>query len=176
MIETERLLLRRFVPVRDLDDFARAVGDAEVMRFVGRRRPASREEAAAALEHYERRWRDNGIGHFAIERKSGRSVIGRVGVVFWDTAEWRIVESPEGAQMELGWLLARDAWGQGYATEAARAARSFVFEHARPPSLASVIAPENVRSQAVARKLGATIDRRVELAEHGPADLWLHPR
>jgi RimJ/RimL family protein N-acetyltransferase len=176
MLETERLILRRFDPVGDLDDFARAVCDAEVMRFVGNRTAASRREAAAALERYERRWTEIGIGHLAIERKADRRVLGRVGVVFWDADTWRIVDSPDGTQMELGWLLARDAWGYGYATEAARAARAYVLEEARAPSLVSVIAPENDRSQAVARKLGATLEKRVELADHGPADVWLHPR
>jgi RimJ/RimL family protein N-acetyltransferase len=175
VLETKRLLLRRFRR-EDVDDYLRAVADPEVMRFINHGRAWTREETVAALERYEQRWDENGVGHFAIERRDDGRVIGRVGVVFWDPEVWTIADSAAGMQPELGWLLARDAWGFGYATEAALAARSFAFESLRPSSLISVIAPENSASQAVAERLGATRDRRVELSEWGPADVWVHPR
>jgi RimJ/RimL family protein N-acetyltransferase len=59
-------------------------------------------------------------------------------------------------ETELGWTLRREAWGQGYATEAARACRDWAFRSFELPYLISLIEPDNVRSTAVAKRLGMT--------------------
>ena len=74
---------------------------------------------------------------------------------------------------ELGWRLARDAWGQGLATEAATAARDDAFSRMGRDEVVSIIHPENARSRRLATKLGMSIERRI----HNPVfardvDLW----
>jgi RimJ/RimL family protein N-acetyltransferase len=71
-------------------------------------------------------------------------VIGRAGL--WNPEGW--------PGLEVGWKLAREAWGQGYATEAARAAIEWAWTELRVPGLISVIRPENARSIHVAERLG----------------------
>ncbi|MEO7995120.1 MAG: GNAT family N-acetyltransferase, partial [bacterium] len=80
----------------------------------------------------------------AIIRKSDGLLLGRVGL-----ATWLIPD-----ETELGYGLARDAWGQGYASEAAIALRDWAFVHLPVPRLISIIADPNVRSQGVARRNG----------------------
>jgi RimJ/RimL family protein N-acetyltransferase len=117
------------------------------------------------------RWRDNGIGPFIVER-DGR-VLGRVGYLIWDRATWQISRYAEAAEpeTELGWTLAQEHWGHGYATEAARAARDW----ANVERLISLINPQNVRSMRVAEKLGAQPTETVTLRDESPAVVWLHP-
>ena len=76
---------------------------------------------------------------------------------------------------ELGWALARAAWGHGYATEAARAVRAWAYAERGVERLISLIDPRNVRSVRVADKLGAEPERLVS-THHGPALVWVHPR
>lgn len=176
-LETERLLLRPFTP-DDADAYAPIVGDEEVMRFIGNGRPTPRAEVPELLARYAARWQSDGFSHFAIERTEDGALLGRVGFVFWDTDTWTVgsrAELGDDSQIELGWLLGRAAWGRGYATEAAVAARAFARERG-VTDLISLIHPDNVRSQALARRLGATCTRRIQTARWGPADVWAHPR
>jgi RimJ/RimL family protein N-acetyltransferase len=175
-LETERLRLRPFV-ARDADAYAPIVGDGEVMRFIGNGRPTPREEVPELLERYAARWESDGFSHFAVERQEDGALLGRAGFVFWDTDTWTVgsrAELGDDSQIELGWLLGRAAWGHGYATEAATAARAFARERG-VTRLISLIHPDNVRSQALAQRLGARVERRIETSRWGPADVWLHP-
>ena len=171
---TERLVLR--VPqLEDVDDLLAFVGDDEVMRPIGGE-AGGRESAVAHVELWRRRWAQNGIGQFAVIL-DGRA-IGRVGLVVWDARTWTIstLEAAGAhAEVELGWALSRAQWGHGYATEASLAARSWGYADRGIERIVSLIAPDNVRSQRVAEKLGAAVDQRVECAE-GTVDVWVHPR
>ena len=69
--------------------------------------------------------------------------------------------------VEIGWRLARDHWGRGYATEGARACLRFGFEELRLPEIVSFTAVQNTRSQAVMQRLGMS---------HDPADDFDHPK
>ena len=75
--------------------------------------------------------------------------------------------------MELGWALVRRAWGYGYATEAAEAVKSWCYEQRGIEHLVSLIAPDNVRSQRVAEKLGAQREEQIQTAV-GPTDVWAY--
>jgi RimJ/RimL family protein N-acetyltransferase len=102
-------------------------------------------------------------------------VIGRTGLVAWDPATWSHSTRHEigpHAELELGWTLARFAWGFGYATEAARAVRDWAFEVIAPRRLISLIHPDNVRSQSVARRLDESYEREVLTAGGHPAQVW----
>lgn len=175
-IETERLLLRMPRP-EDLEALLPMHADPEVMRWIGGVR--DRAETEAAVARWLELWDANGIGHFVAERRADGVVLGRVGFVVWDTRTWEI-GTREGAgtaaQPELGWAIAREHWGNGFATEGARAARDWFLAGHGDERLVSVIAPENVRSRRVAEKLGCVPGETFELAAHGHAVLWEHPR
>ncbi len=141
-IETERLQLRR-LGMDDLDEFVALHTDPEVTRFI---RPLNRAEAAERLEKDEREWRERGHGLLAIAARRSGAFLGRCGLKRW----------PQFGETELGWALRRDAWGHGYATEAARACIEWGFAELDVPYLTAMIAPGNSRSLRVAERLGLT--------------------
>ena len=174
VIETERLLLRLPEP-RDLDSLHRAYADPEVMRHVGEGTPFSRKQTGWAFERFRQRWELDGYGSFVIELRDCGDAIGEAGLLAWDSQTWayglRSELGPE-IELELGWTLARDAWGRGYATEAALAIRDWAFRELEPPRLISMIYPANVRSQRVAQKIGEHLERDVVTASGKETQLW----
>jgi RimJ/RimL family protein N-acetyltransferase len=111
-----------------------------------------------------------GIGKFVVERRHDAVVVGRVGIQLLDPVTWEPAASPDG-RPELGWTLLPEHRGNGYATEAARAVRGWCpFDR-----VVSLIAPDNVRSQRVAERLGAVPTESVTLLDSSDAVIWLHP-
>src|SRR5712692_7215947 len=175
-IETERLLLRK-PRLEDADDLLAYVGDPDVMRWIGGE-TGNRETAAAAIERWLERWDADDIGHFSVIGKEHGRVLGRVGFLVWDSRSWETssyAEAGEHAETELGWTLAREHWGQGYATEAAAALRAWANGERGLERLISLISPDNARSIRVAEKLGATPTETVQVGGK-PAVVWVHPR
>ncbi len=146
-LETERLVLRMFEE-RDLDDYAKMCSDSQVMHYLGGR-ALSRQETWRHIAMFVGHWQLRGYGLLAAElRESGR-FIGRLGL-------WR----PEGwPGLEIGWAVDRPHWGNGYATEGARAVLRHAFDERGIASLISIIHPENKASIRVAEKIGETYDR-----------------
>lgn len=174
MLETERLLLR-LPEAGDVDDLLEALGDPEVMRYIGRGETADRADAVEQIERMLRGWRADGFGRFAVVRKDDGAVLGRVGVLAWDPRIWKSgtrAEIGDGAEIELGWTLSRHAWGQGYATEAAVAARDWALREVSPRRLISLIHPDNERSKRVAVKIGERFDRLVVTHRGIAAEVW----
>ncbi|MHB8469985.1 MAG: GNAT family N-acetyltransferase [Gaiellaceae bacterium] len=173
-IETERLVLRR-PRLEDVEDVVEFVADAEVQRWIGGE-PGGREAAVESVERWIRRWEQNGVGQFAVVLDG--HVIGRVGLLVWDGRTWETstyeAAGPD-AVTELGWAIISSRWGHGFAVEAARAARDWAYRERRVEQLISLIDPRNVRSIRVADKLGAVPDNLVR-TDHGPANVWVHPR
>lgn len=163
MIETERLLLRRPTEA-DVASPPAWLSDPEVMDWLGGVEPAA-EVVRLWLEQWER----FPTGKLLVQRRSDGALVGRVGANYYDVETWQ--RSPAG-EPELGWALARQHWGNGYATEAALAVREWL----QAPHLVSLIAPGNTRSQQVAERLGARPEQTVELPGHGPHVVWVHPR
>jgi ribosomal-protein-alanine N-acetyltransferase len=162
-IETERLVLRR-PRLSDAKALHAAYGDPEVMAHIGLGETLDLAGTRAWLEKSLQRWKADGFGHFAVERKEDRRVVGRVGFLVWDPDEWRtgtLKELGENAAVELGWLLARAHWGNGYATEAALACRDYAFKELRLERLISLIAHGNDASVRVAEKIGGRYVREV---------------
>jgi len=152
-LTTERLVLR---PWRDEDlaPFAALNADLEVMEHFPA--PLTRSESDAFAAGIRQRMAAEGWGLWAVEVTEGdaRGFIGFVGL-----ARPRF-EAHFTPAVEIGWRLARSAWGRGYATEGARRAAAFAFEELDLDELVALTAVSNVRSQAVARRLGMTRDPR----------------
>jgi RimJ/RimL family protein N-acetyltransferase len=142
-------VLRRF-SAEDLDDFAALHADPEVTRFV---RPLSRDEAEERLRKDEREWQERGHGLLALCDKSSGAFLGRTGLKHW----------PQFDETEVGWILRRDAWGHGYATEAASACVDWGFSQLDVPYLTAMISDGNTQSIAVAGRLGFSPLREDEL-------------
>lgn len=142
---TQRLILRDWRD-SDLDAFAALTADPEVMRHF----PAvlDRAESDALAERLRARIAEDGIGFWAVERPGVADFIGFVGLS-------RIrFEAPFAGNVEIGWRLAREHWGQGLASEAARACLHFGFDTMDLPRIVSFTVPENQRSRRVMEKLG----------------------
>ena len=162
VLETDRLILRGWRE-DDLDFYAAMLADPEVTQFIWG--ADTRHDAWRRLTLMAGHWAIRGYGFWAVTRKSDRAMIGRVGL--WNPEGWPAVE--------VGWALARDAWGNGYATEAARAAVDYGFKTLAVERLVSYIEPENTRSQAVARRLKETRKQFVEFewgSRHIAGDSW----
>jgi RimJ/RimL family protein N-acetyltransferase len=152
-LRTDRLLLRSFRDA-DREPFAALNGNPAVMELF----PATltRDESDALVDRIAERWASDGHGLWAVERIADGTFLGFTGVA-------RLAWLP---QPEIGWRFAQSAWGHGYATEAASAARDWAFSTIDLPEIVSVTTVSNERSQAVMRRIGMTRD---------PADDFLHP-
>lgn len=158
MIETERLLLR---PWRETDraPFAAMMADPEVGNWLGRTRTA--EESAAWIEAEAADFARTSLGFLAIERRSDGAFLGAAGLLDVEPG------MPGAPGVEIGWRLVRDAWGRGYATEAARALLADGFGRLSLTAIVAFTADSNVRSRAVMERIG--MERRADLD-------FLHPR
>lgn len=157
-IRTARLVLRRWLQ-QDRGPFAAMNADPEVMAHF----PAllSRDESDALVERIEAGFDHYGFGLWALEVRSTGAFIGFTGLA---VPGFEAAFTPA---VEIGWRLQRPAWGQGYATEAARAALGVAFDEIWLPEVVSFTSTVNQRSLAVMHRLGMT---------HDPADDFDHPR
>ena len=150
-LESERLLLR-WLREADFDQFARMCRDPEVMRFLGGEVTTDIDvwrQMASIMGH----WYFRGHGIWAVEEKSTGNLIGRIGFIY--PIGW--------PAFELGWTLARESWGKGYATEGAQRALQYAFTEMGRDHVISLIAPANVASTRVAQRLGEKIEGQTEL-------------
>jgi RimJ/RimL family protein N-acetyltransferase len=156
-LRSPRLALRQWRDA-DLEPFSRLNADPEVMRHFPS--PLSREESDALAERERRRIKLLGWGLWSVEVTESAQFIGFVGL-----AEPRF-DAHFTPAIEVGWRLARDAWGRGYASEAARVAVAFGFDELRLDEIVSFTTVENDRSVRVMERIGMT---------HDPADDFNHP-
>ncbi len=158
MIWTERLLIRK-PQIEDAPGLLEAFADPEAMRYIGDGSTTDLAGAEEAVDRWLERWDAWGLGMFVVERAEDARVLGRAGFLRWDPETWEI----GGSETELGWGLAREHWGHGYATEAARALRDWALGERGLNRLISLIQHENLRSVRVAEKLGERYERDVEV-------------
>ena len=156
-LRTQRLLLRRWLPA-DREPFAALNADPRVTEFLPATlaREASDALAARIEEHFE----SNGFGLWAVEAPGIASFVGFTGLSI------PAFDAHFTPCVEIGWRLAAPFWGRGYATEAARAALGFGFQHLPLSEIVSFTVPGNLRSQRVMEKLGMRRD---------PEDDFDHP-
>jgi RimJ/RimL family protein N-acetyltransferase len=148
MPTTERLVLRPW-SAADRAPFAALNADPEVVRYLTGGRPLTRAESDALIDAFEAHWSEHGFGLWcAAPREDPEDCVGFVGLA---VPSFLPAVLPA---VEVGWRLARPAWGRGLATEGARAAVEHAFAALRLESVISVIDPANDRSVRVAEKLG----------------------
>ncbi|HZZ87546.1 MAG TPA: GNAT family N-acetyltransferase [Caulobacteraceae bacterium] len=145
MIETGRLRLSAWTEA-EREAFRRMTADPEVMHDY--EAPFSTEEADSRFDRHMAAFVRAGFGKWALRRKSDGAWLGYCGV----SPIWPTLAPAPG--LEIGWRMARDAWGHGYASEAARAALADIFARTDATEVLSYTLPTNVRSHAVMRRIG----------------------
>jgi len=156
-LETDRLVLREFLD-RDRAPFAALNADARVMEHFPN--ALTREESDGLVDRIGQHWAEDGVGLWAVERRDDGAFLGFTGLA---PPRFEAAFTP---CVEVGWRLAAEAWGHGYATEAARAALAFGFEVRGLSEILSWTVPANLPSRAVMERIGMT---------HDPADDFDHP-
>jgi len=159
-LETARTWLRPW-SVCDTKDYARILRDPQVTRYLGCGLKYSAKRALASviamvsdvearwgIHKLMRHWQRWGFGEWAVEEKASGELIGRIGLTHHPT--W----IADNAKVEIGWLLARNAWGRGLATEGARACLGYAFGSVKLQRIVSITQILNVRSQAVMQRIG----------------------
>jgi ribosomal-protein-alanine N-acetyltransferase len=153
ILETQRLILRQLV-MEDLDELFALYSDPEIRRYFPdgvKNYEDTKEELEWFLdghpEHPE-------LGLWATVHKETGKFIGRCGLLPWDI---------DGKfEVEIAYLLDKSFWGQGLATEAAKGILRYGFETLKLSRLICLIDPENIASQNVAKRIGMTLERRVD--------------
>jgi RimJ/RimL family protein N-acetyltransferase len=140
-LTTDRLCLRGWHQ-SDFEAHAAMSADPDVMRYIGG--VLDRAESWRQMALHVGHWALRGYGSWAVERTADGVLLGRCGL--WNPEGW--------PGLEVGWKLARHAWGNGYATEAAGAALEWAWTVLDAARLISVIHPENAASVRVAERLG----------------------
>lgn len=156
-LDTERLVLRRW-RAGDREPFAALNADPVVMEHFPA--PLSREQSDRTAQWMDDAFDERGYGFWAVEVRGVAPFVGFVGL---NLARFDARFTPA---VEIGWRLAREHWGKGYATEAGRAALGYGFDVAGLAEIVAFAVPVNERSRRVMERLGMT---------HDPADDFDHP-
>ena len=148
-LSTTRLTLRPLAET-DAPTLLELLSTGDVLRYFPNPAPPDRVRVDRIISHHLGMWAERGLGWWALELCARPGLIGCAGLEFL----------PETGETEVAYLLGRDYWGQGLATEAARAALQYGFEVLRLPSIIGLVHPENRASSHVLEKLGLTfVDR-----------------
>lgn len=157
-LKTQRLILRPWEE-EDLEPLSRLNADPRTMEFLPA--PLTREESSARLKIYSHHIQDHGWGLWAVSAPGVSDFIGWIGL-------WSIdFDSHFTPAIEIGWRLLPEFWGQGYATEGAKASLQYGFDVLKLDEIVSITVPANGRSRRVMEKLGMHTD---------PKDDFDHPK
>lgn len=161
VLETPRLVLRSWQD-GDVDDFLVVNSDPEVMATLG---PVmNRDQVAAAIVRMQGIEAEHGHCFWAMVRREDDRLIGWCGAI-------RGSVDPIKGQPEIGWRMRRDAWGHGYATEAAAVTLGWLFANRDDDSAWAITTPANRGSRAVMERLGMTYLPELDFNHPGvPAD------
>ena len=144
-VMTDRLVLRSWHE-KDTEPFAALNSDPEVMEFF----PAlvGKHKSMEFMERCNSHLKEHGFTLWAVEIRENGPLIGMVGLAHVE------FQAPFSPAVEIGWRLARQHWGQGYATEAAQASLQFGFDRIGLDEIVAMTVPDNARSRAVMERLG----------------------
>jgi RimJ/RimL family protein N-acetyltransferase len=162
VLETERLLLRA-PTLDDLDRWAEMMADPSAARFIGGAQPPSL--VWRAIMQVTGAWHLTGISMFSVVEKATGAWVGRVGP--WQPLGW--------PGTEVGWGLHPDAWGKGYALEAAIATMDYAVDTLGWTEIVHCINPANAPSQKIAKRLGSHVLRQATLPpplDYEHTDVW----
>jgi RimJ/RimL family protein N-acetyltransferase len=151
-IETDRLTLRGFCP-DDINRLAEILGDPQVMRYMPGDEPWPREWAERELRNLIEHWDEHGYGRWAVVDREDDRMIGWCGLGFL----------PELNETEVAYLLDKDYWNRGYATEAARISLGYGFEEAGLDRIIALAFPENAASIRVMEKIGMVYEKMTHI-------------
>ncbi len=158
-LRTERLLLRQWEPT-DRAAFAAINADPTVMRHIGSG-PLDRAGSDALWHQLRHDWAERGHAPWAVERVEDGQLLGFCGLAIPSFLPQVL------PAVEIGWRLRRDAWGRGYATEAAVAALEAAWHQMGMAQIIAIVHPENERSMALAERLGMRVTNRTRHAPTG---------
>lgn len=162
VLETDRLILR--VPQReDFDRYAELIGDEDAARYIGGHMP--REAAWRRFLQMPGAWTVYGFAMFSVIDKASGRWLGQAGP--WQPEGW--------PGTEVGWSFHPDAWGRGYASEAAVAAIDWAFANLGWSEVIHCIDPANEASRRLARRLGSRLQRTASMPapyQHITTDVW----
>jgi len=150
ILETERLSLRE-ITADDFDDLLEIWADPEAMRLFPR--TLDQQAMCEWIERNQKRYEQYGHGLWAVILKSKQKFVGDCGLVIQE------VDGIE--ELEAGYHFNRKYWGQGFATEAARACMDYAFNRLGRRRVISMIRPENLSSRRVAERNGLKIEKEV---------------
>lgn len=165
ILETDRLWLREFVP-EDAQAFFELNSDPEVMRYTGNTCTKSVEEARQGLcERPIQEYRTRGFGRRAVVLKSNHKLIGLAGLKYLDDL----------GEVDLGYRLLQEYWGQGLATEASLACVQYGFQTLRLPRILGLVETANVRSVRVLEKTGFVFEKMIDYRLQQVAQYVIEP-
>jgi ribosomal-protein-alanine N-acetyltransferase len=150
-ITTERLLLRPFTE-QDADPLYDILATEGVLRYFPNPDPWPRDRVGRFVAFQIKHWEDHGFGWWAVEPRGKGELIG------WNGLQYL----PDTDEVEIGYLLAKDYWGQGLATEGAWPGLQFGFETLGLERIVAVVHPENTASQRVTAKLGMSFTNEAD--------------
>lgn len=144
MIETVRLILRPWTEA-DVPEFVRVTNTPAVMEYLGGVREP--DLFGAALLRVQSSQAQNGFCFWIVERRSDKAMLGFCGLKIADVG-------PIAGEIEIGWRLREDAWGQGYAREAAAASLEWAWRNLSCARIVAYTAESNARSWGLMKRLG----------------------
>ena len=150
-IPTSRLVLRPFeeedaVPLHDI------LRTKDFLRYFPSPTPPPLDRVEKHIAYQLEHWKEHGHGRWAVEIKDVKGMIG------WNGLQYL----PDTDEVEIGYILAKPYWNQGFTTEAAIEALRFAFKLQKLDEIVAIIHPENLASQRVAEKLGMRFTRQAE--------------
>ncbi len=155
LLETQRLIIRRWIPEIDAEEAFAIYGDAQVMRFISTGKTQAsietqRQSLETAIERYKQS-NNTTTGAWAIVEKESSTLIGTILL-----KQLPDINRQPTQDYEVGWHLRKASWGKGYATEAARGIINYGFNVLELPVIYAVVKPENHASVKVTQRLGMT--------------------
>ncbi|BAZ27248.1 GCN5-related N-acetyltransferase [Kalymmatonema gypsitolerans NIES-4073] len=148
--ETDRLIIRTWIPEEDAKQAFEIYNDPEVTRFL-----ITKAESLESTVNILQRWVtiaaqvNNGTGLWAMVLKETGEIVGTIVLMQLRDEDQQFTQD-----YEIGWHLKKSAWGKGYATEAAKAILDYGFNTLKLPVICSIVQPENTASIRVIQRLG----------------------